>query len=71
MATASELADHLAREIPVYGAISRKQAERILFRRGGVTMPQIQQAIIIAISRRQVVAEHGGATLSRATEQRP
>lgn len=69
MATASDLADFLAREIPVYGAISRVQAERMLIRRGGVTPHQVTHAIQVAIFRGQISAAHGGTTLSRSAPQ--
>ena len=64
--TASDLADYLARSMPLYGSISREQAERLLFMRGGhLTASQIAQAIIVAQCRGQIAPEHGGATLRR------
>lgn len=64
--TASELADYLAHSIPIYGSISRAQAERLLFLRGGhLTAQQVAQAIIVATCRGQITREHGGQTLRR------
>lgn len=65
-ATASELADRIASAIPVYGSISRAHAARLLLQRCGHLEPhQVEQAIIIARCRGQIVPEHGGATLRR------
>ena len=63
--TASELADYLASQLPIYGSISSDEAQRILFRRGGLSPEQIMHAISVAVCRRQIVRGHGGATLSR------
>lgn len=65
-ATASELADYLASQLPIYGNISREQAERLLFRNGYHPTPeQVAQAIIVAACRGQIVRENGGTTLRR------
>ena len=64
-ATAAELADYLERQIPIYGSISTAEAQRILFRLGGLSPEQILHAIAVAVCRQQVVREHGGATLRR------
>lgn len=65
-ATASDLADFLTSQMPLCGSISRAQAERLLFRRGGhLTAQQVAQAIIIAVCRGQIMRAHGGATLRR------
>ncbi len=64
--TASDLADYLARQMPIYGPISKEHAERLLFRHDArPTVEQVKQAIIIATARRQVMRGHGGATLQR------
>lgn len=66
MTTASDLADYLELAMPLYGSISRAQAERLLFLRGGhITAMQVAQAIIIATSRGQITRDHGGVTLRR------
>jgi hypothetical protein len=64
-ASASELANYLEQQIPIYGSISTAEAQRILFRRGGLSPEQIMHAIAVAVCRNQVVREHGGATLRR------
>ena len=65
-ATASTLADYLARQMPIYGQISREHAMRLLLLHDAhPTREQVTQAIIIATARRQVAREHGGATLRR------
>lgn len=64
--TASDLADYLARSMPLYGSISLAQAERLLFLRGEhLTAQQVAHAIIIATCRGHIVREHGGSTLRR------
>lgn len=59
--TAAELADYLASQIPVYGSISSSEAQRILFRLGGLSTEQIMHAICVAVCRRDVVREYRGA----------
>ncbi len=64
--TASDLADYLARQMPIYGPISKEHAERLLLLHDArPTREQIAQAIILATNRRQVLRGHGGATLQR------
>jgi len=66
-ATASNLADYLARQMPIYGPISREHAERLLLLHGArPTREQVTHAIIIATQRGQITREHGGATIRRA-----
>ena len=65
-AIASDLVDYLARQMPIYGPISREHAERLLLLHGArPTREQVRQAIIIATQRGQVTRAHGGATLMR------
>lgn len=62
--TASALADYLTRQMSVYGQISRGHAVRLLFLHNArPTREQVEQAIILAIARRQVTCGHGGSTL--------
>ncbi len=64
--TASDLANYLARQMPIYGPISKEHAERLLLLHDArPTRDQIAQAIIVATNRRQVMRGHGGATLQR------
>ncbi len=62
--TASDLADFLARQMPIYGPISREHARRLLLLHDSrPTIEQVEQAIIIAVGRDQVISGYGGATL--------
>ena len=65
-AIASDLADYLTRQIPTHGSISTAEARRVLFRlNNGLSAEQIMHAIAVAVCRRQIYRDHGGATLRR------
>lgn len=64
---ASDLANRLVSAMPDDGSISRRDAEHVLqtINRHWLSAKQINHIISIAICRRQIVCDHGGAILRR------
>lgn len=65
------LANRLRAQIPVVGSISRREAERILYRNyGALTDHQVEAVLRLLAARGEIVTGHGGTILSRTGGER-